>query len=79
MYFALTSVAPAMYIPWVLLSLICRLSLDKSRRSLRYEELKVDPLHSSNLQNVLWEILHQPLTSLFPNISPPGKWQVILC
>ena len=44
MFSILTSVAPEMYIPWVLLSLICRLSLDKSRRSLGYEEKRIDPV-----------------------------------
>ena len=54
MPFFLTSVAPEMKIPWLLLSLICRLSLDKSRRSLKYKETKRDSLLSSILQKKLY-------------------------
>jgi hypothetical protein len=54
MHFFLTSVAPEMKIPWLLLSLICRLSLDKSRRSLEYKEIKLDSLGSSMLQQKLY-------------------------
>jgi hypothetical protein len=54
MHFFLTSVAPEMKIPWLLLSLICRLSLDKSRRSLEYKDTKLDSLSSSILQQKVY-------------------------
>ena len=75
MFSILTSVDPEMYIPWVLLSLICRLSLDKSRRSLGYEEKRIDPIQTKYSPERNHKKLFYPvLTSLFPNISPPEKW-----